>query len=230
MNFLKNKKVIGILVLLLVILFVAFSLTSGTLKFKITATRSGSPVTEITNETNDEATPVTTTPAVQKPILADRATTFKDADSDLEFSINLPLGWATAENDKLDFVAGSLTAEKLPDGRNFYANLNAIIGAHPSDFLTFADYQKGWKDAMLAQYPSMEGISDYSTVIDGIDVYVIEVSNASSSGLVLRQIQYIFYVNDTHALVVTVTAPLNSWSTYDQALKKSVESIKRVAQ
>jgi len=83
---------------------------------------------------------------------------------------------------------------------------------------------------MLAQYPSMESVSKYSTKINGMDVYVIEVSNTRPDGLVLRQIQYVFYVNDMYGMVVTTTAPLSSWAKYDKVIKMSVESIALVTE
>ena len=233
MNFLKNKAVLVGLVLV-VLLIVAVLLVSGALKFSITATRT-QPSDSAANGNNGSMVEktektVTKAPETQKPLLADRAVTFKDSETDLEFSIKLPLGWSTSSNPTVDFVAGSLTAENLPDGSTFYANLNALVGAHPSDFSTFADYQDKWMEAMLAQYPSMESASRYSTKIDGMDVYVIEVSNTRPDGLVLRQMQYVFYVNNMYGMVVTTTTPLSSWAKYDKALKMSVESIKLVSE
>ena len=229
MNFLKNKKVMGFLVFLVIVIILAVSLSSGALKFNITATRT--PSTETTTTTGNEfetEQSVTKMPQKQKPVLADRATTFKNAEGNLEFSIRLPIGWAVAEDERLDFVAGSLVSEKLPDGGTFNANINAIVGTHPSGFSTFSDYQEKWKNDTLAEFPSMEVVSDYATSIGNMDVYVIEVDNAHPNGMLLRQIQYIFYVTDTHAMIVTVTAPLNSWETYDEATKKSVESIEQL--
>ena len=230
MNFLKNKVVLFGLVVV-VLLVIAVSLVSGALKFSITATRT-QPSDSNTNENNDSVTEKTVTkvPETQKSLLADRAVTFKDSESGLEFSIKLPIGWNTGSNETVDFVAGSLTPEKLPDGGTFYANLNALAGSHPSGFQTFTDYQEKWMDAMLAQYPSMESVSKYSTKINGMDVYVIEVSNTRPDGLVLRQIQYVFYVNDMYGMVVTTTAPLSSWAKYDKVIKMSVESIALVTE
>ena len=52
MNFLKNKKVMGFLVFLVIVIILAVSLSSGALKFNITATRT--PSTETTTTTGNE--------------------------------------------------------------------------------------------------------------------------------------------------------------------------------
>src|SRR3989344_5359115 len=231
MKIFQNKKlVIFVGVVVAVVLLTLVLISTGALKFNFTVSSTKPSVTtdQPSTQAPAEDKPLTKMPT-QEVKLATRPTTFKDAGGNLEFSINLPVGWATAEDNRVDFVAASVTGEKFDNGQTFYANVNAVSGKHPSGVKTFSDYQAKWKDVTLEQYPSMEFITDYSTKINDMDVYVFEVSNARADGFLLRQIQYVFFVNDDYALVMTGTTPLNSWTSYEDVIKKSVESVKPVS-
>lgn len=138
------------------------------------------------------------------------------------------MGWSVAEDSRVDFVAGSITPEKLANGQKFTANLNAIIGPHEPSMQSFADYQASWKEQTLAQYPSMEFVSDSTKKINGMDVYVFEVKNSSPDGTLLRQTQYVYYVDDNYGLVLTGTVPDESWGKYEGVIKESFESIGKI--
>ncbi|MBI4091362.1 hypothetical protein HY419_01260 [candidate division WWE3 bacterium] len=230
MNPIQNKKILILAgIVILVGLLTVFFIKTGALKLSFYATKT----TPSKPEQETALAPRNDTPFTKMPTeevkLASRPSNFKNASEDVEFSINLPVGWATAEDGRVDFVAGSISGEKLENGKTFYANLNAVIGKHPTGFATFADYQSKWKDGTLKQYPSMDFLTDYSTRIDDMDVYVYEITNSDAEGMTLRQIQYAFYVNEDYALIVTGTAPLNSWISYEDKIKMSVESIKLIS-
>lgn len=227
-NLLTNKKLligIGIFVVLTILL-----LATGILKFEASFKRNdineGLPSNSQQETTVPQNTP--TKEVMQQEKLASRATQFSDKEGTVSFSIRLPVGWSTAENSKVNFVAGSMTPEKLSNGKEFTVNLNAVIAPHESSMQTFEDYQKLWKDEMLSQYPSMEFVADDTTKINGMDVYILEVNNNSPDGTLLRQVQYVFYVDKDIALALTGTSPDESWEKYKTVIKESFESIEKV--
>ncbi|MBI2430628.1 MAG: hypothetical protein HYV39_01285 [Candidatus Levybacteria bacterium] len=165
----------------------------------------------------------------QQPNLAPRKITFAGTKGKPTFSIKLPLGWAKAEDPRVDLLAGSITSEKLPSRQSFTVNINAVVDTHPNTLKNFADYQASWKDQMLGQYPSMKFVSDAVKKVNGMDVYVFEIKNPRPDGAVVWQIQYVFYVNDKYAVVVTGSAPDTSLQKYKNIIELSIESLDKVA-
>lgn len=222
-NLFTNKKFLvglGIFVIVIIIF-----LSTGILKFEASF-KKNSELSSPTKSSEDSTAPSENQPEepVQQMKLASRATEFSNKEGTVTFSIKLPLGWSTVEDSRANLIAGSLTPEKLANGQDFTVNLNAIIGPHES-LSTFADYQSSWKDQTLAQYPSMEFISDGSEKINEMDVYILEVKNSRPDGIVLHQIQYVFYADENFALVITATAPEDSWKKYQGVIKESFASV-----
>ena len=219
-----KKKILIVIVVLVV--GVVFLLITGALKFSFTVKQTG----QASDTVATEASQKTEAPkkVVQQEKLASKAISFKSPDGLLTFNINLPIGWATVENKDADLVAGSLTSETLASGQSFTPNINAISGKHPSYAKTFAEYQTNWKDKTLEGMPSVEFLRDYSTKVNGVDVYVFEIKNVRADGEALYQVQYAFYLSDTYALVATGTAPYENKDKYEDVIKKSIESVKQV--
>ncbi len=216
-NLITNKKfILGLGIFVVIIVFL---LATGALKFKASVNTNTTTTTSEKNEPKE---------VVQQEKLASRATQFSDKNKAVTFSIKLPVGWSTSNDSRVDFVAGSLTPEKLGNGEEFTVNMNALIGPHESSVKSFADYQNSWKEQILAQYPSMEFVSDSTTKVNGMDVYTFEVKNSRPDAISLRQIQYVFYVDDSFALVLTGTVPDDSWGKYQGVMKESFESIEKV--
>ena len=227
MGIFRSKKfLIGIAVFVLV---VAVLLLTGVLEFSFTMTKTDQPVTSDETSQKSGSADDETEKVSQQSSLASRPVRFKGMDDQVEFSINLPVGWSTAVDDRANLIAGSQIPEELPDGQTFTANMNAIIDKHSPGMTSFSDYQTKWKDEMLAQYPSMEFISEYSTKINGMEVYVLNVNNSRPDGLVIHQTQYMFYIDDEFAMALTASAPTDSWSKYECVIKKSVESLENVS-
>ncbi len=225
-NLFTNKKFLvglGIFVVVIIIF-----LSTGILKFEASF-KKNSELSSPTENSKDSSAPSNSQPEepIQQMKLASRATEFSDEEETVTFSMKLPLGWSTAEDSRVNLVAGSLTPEKLANGQDFTVNLNAIIAPHES-LSTFADYQASWKDQTLSQYPSMEFVSDGSEKINEMDVYVLEVKNSRPDGTALHQMQYVFYVDENFALVITATAPEDSWEKYEGVIKESFASVEKV--
>lgn len=224
-NLMHSKKFLFFSGISFLVLLTAVLLLTGVLKVKVTANKESDSTTTAPQEKS-----ITTPPQVkQKNILAERPVTFKGDKEALKFSINIPLGWGTAENPKVEFITGSLTPETLPNGNEFTVNINAVIQKHTIPGTVFSDYATNWKDSLLKQFPSMEFVGDETTKINGMDVYVLRLKNTKADGFEMYQVQYIFYVDKDYALALTASTPFDSWSKYEQVITKSIESVKRVS-
>ena len=218
---LSNKKVligVGVVVLIVGILF-----ATGAAKVNFSVSRTDQPQEEPQDITQAQQ-PVK---AAQQPKLASRLTAFTSKVGSLDFTIKIPVGWSVASDSRVDFVAGALTADTLSDNQTFTANINAVADMHSAPNTKFADYETKWKDYILGQYPSMEFVSGYSTKINGTDTYIMMVNNTRPDGLVVRQIQYVFYLDDKYAIISTGSAPAEFWSKYEKVIKESIESLER---
>lgn len=225
-DLMHNKKILFFAGIAFLIFLTAVFLLTGILKVKVTANKD----TGSTANTASKEKSITPPLAVkQKNILAERPVVFKGDKESIKFSINLPLGWGTAQNPKVEFIAGSLTPEVLPNGSEFTVNINGVIQKHTIPGTVFSDYSTKWKDSLLKQFPSMELVGDESIKIDGMDVYVLRIKNTKSDGSEMYQVQYIFYVDKDYALALTASTPFDSWSKYEQVITKSIESVKRVS-
>lgn len=227
---LNSKLLIGVGVFAFIIIILV---ATGALKFSGSVTRvpSSTPIggpEEVIDQT-PRAKPTQNPKVIQQPTLAPRAINFTGAKGQVEFSIKLPVGWSQGEDSRVDFIAGSMTAETLPSGGDFTTNMNAIADVHGPSVTGFAYYQAGWKDMMLAQYPSMEFVRDSTQKINGMDVYILEVKNTRPDGVVIRQIQYVYYVDDNYGLVLTGSALDSTWGKYEGVIKASFESIEKVS-
>ena len=219
-NLLKNKflLVLGALVLIIVVLAL-----SGALKLNFNVSRSGEASVPA-----DETSPVSSgEPTGQVNQLSASPVAFTAADGALEFSIYLPVGWRVGSSDEADFVAGSLLADTLPTGDDFTTNLNASVRRHPSSVSSFADYQNSWKPEIQRQMPSLSVVNDYSKQVNGKDVYILEVRNTRPDGVVIHQIQSVYYLDDTYYMVVPASAPDSLWDKYQPVFSSSIESIQQ---
>lgn len=224
----KNSKgipkvvfVLGGVVVLFVILW-----SLGIFKFNVSVRKSLPETTAPQQTVRTKAEEVTPTPQSQ---LTPQAVDFSVAGGKVNVSMRIPLGWVKGNSPKAEFIVGSPTPEKLSSGQTFTVNINAIGGPHEAGFKTFSDYQASWKDSMLKQYPSLQFLSDTTTNIDGMDTYVLEVTNALPDGTRLHQVQYLFYVDDKTAFAVTGTVPDAFWNKYADVIKLSIESIKKTS-
>ena len=214
---LQNKKLlIGLGV---VVAGIAVLVLTGTLKFSASVRKTEPTTTEETKEPEETR---------QQQRLSPRAVTFKGVKTGVTMSIKLPLGWVTGKDARADLIAGSQTPEKLDNGQTFTANINASVGKHPTGVTSFADIEKGWKEGLLDQYPSMEIVADSSKKINGLDVYELEVKNTRPDGVVVHQIQYVFYLDDTYMATATGSVPNSVWDKYGGVIKDSIESLERV--
>lgn len=214
-NLPKNKFVLagaGAVAVITVLLLIS------ALKFSFTAGKPG-----VQKESGSQ------TPTQQEK-LASRATNFGGTGGKPEFSIKLPQGWAKGElEQQVDLAVGSITPEKLTNGANFTVNIVASISSHPIPTSGISDYQASWKDYMLNQYPSMEFVGDGMTNVNGVDAYAFEMRQTRGDGVVVHQLQYVFYVDDKYALGVTASVPEEVWSKYEKAARASLESIEKVS-
>ncbi len=216
---LQNKKLlIGLGV---VVAGIAVLVLTGTLKFSGSVRKTEPTTVKETKKTEETQ---------QQQQLSPRAVTFKGVKTGVTMLIKLPLGWVTGKDGRADLIAGSQTPEKLDNGQTFTANMNASVDKHPTGVTSFLDIEKKWKEGLLNQYPSMEIVADSSKKINGLDVYVLEVKNTRPDGIVVRQIQYVFYLDDTYMATVTGSVPDLVWDKYRGVIKDSMESLERVVE
>lgn len=213
-NLSKHKLLIGVGVIGLLILLLA---ASGVLKFKVTRT-----------DQMREETPTPTSGSRQKQELMSKTTTFKGAGGAIMLGINLPVGWRLGSDERLDLVAGSQLAEKLENGTGFTVNLNVGSELHSKKGTSFADYVANYKDLFLGNNPSLEEVTNYSTKADGVDIFVMEVKNTLPSGLVLRQFQYLYYLNDDYYAISTASIPEEVLEKYSGVVGESLRSLRLV--
>lgn len=213
-NLPKNKAVlvVGGIVILVVLL-----IATGALKFDF----------ELTKGSGEPRGGKSGAPAQQSK-LAKRIEFGGTADKP-KFSIAAPVGWAKGEEPSVDLAIGSVTPEKLPEGGSFTVNIIATIGPHPYAVLGISDYRSSWKDYMLGQYPSMEFVADDEGNVGGLEAYVFEMKQTRGDGLVVHQIQYIFYIDSKYGLGVTGSAPEGVWDKYKEVIKASIESLELVS-
>lgn len=197
---------------------IAVLLLTGALKFSFTAGKPG-----VQKESGSQT-------LNQQEKLASRATNFGGTGEKPEFSIRLPQGWAKGElEQQVDLAVGSITPEKLPSGTNFTVNIVASISPHPIPASGIGDYRASWKDYMLNQYPSMEFVRDDMASVSGMDAYVFEMKQTRGDGVVVHQLQYVFYVDSKYALGVTASVPEEVWNKYKGVVRTSLESIEKVS-
>lgn len=218
-SLLQNK--ILLIVLGVVVVGVGILVSTGVLKFSASVNKSEPTATQEARKTEETQ---------QQEQLSSRAVTFTGTKVPVTMSIKLPVGWATGKNEKVDFVAGSQTPEKLDNGQTFTANIIVSLDKRPVGLTSFLDIEKNWKEGLLNQYPSMEVITDSSKKLNGLDVYVLEVRNTRPDGVVVHQIQYVYYLDDTYISVVTGSVPDAVWSKYERVVTDSMGSLERVAE
>lgn len=195
---------------------VAALLLSGALKFNFSVEKSGSP--EGSSQDQSQETKF------------GRPMKFGGTGGKPEFSINPPQGWSKGDiNGQADLAIGSLTPEKLPSGTSFTVNIIASISPHPISAGSIADYQASWKEYMLNRFPSMEVVGDRTASVGGMDAYVLEMKQTRDDGVLVHQLQYVFYINKKYALGVTGSAPEDSWDKYKDVIKASLESVEKVS-
>jgi len=210
---------VGIVVLAIVILF-------ATGIFQVTLTRvdesgsSSAPTTSATISSSKQG-------SSQQAKLNTKATSFADNEGLGTFEIKLPVGWSLGEDAQIDFLARSMTPNKLPTGEDFYPNINVIVGKHDSSIQSFADYKVNWKNALLAQYPGMEAVKDGSIKVNGMDAYVLEITQTAPNGALIHQIQYVFYVDGQIVAVATGTAPDETWDDFEKVINDSLKSFQK---
>lgn len=208
----KNKVllVVGGIILLLVVL-----IATGALKFNF----------EVSKSPGGKA--ATGGAPAQQSKLAKRIEFGGTADKP-KFSIAAPVGWARGEEPSVDLAMGSVTPEKLPEGGTFTVNIVATIGPHPYSVGGISDYRSSWKDYMLGQYPSMEFVAGDQADVGNMEAYVFEMKQTRGDGLVVHQLQYLFYINSKYGLGVTGSAPDSVWDKYKEAIKASLESLELI--
>lgn len=201
-----------------IVAVIAALLLTGALKFDFTVGKLG-----VQKEDGAQ------TPAQQEK-LASRATNFGGTGGKPEFSIKLPQGWAKGElEQQVDLAVGSITPEKLPNGTNFTVNIIATISPHPIAAASIEDYRASWKQYLLNLYPSMEFVKDSTATVSGMEAYVIEGKQTRADGVVVHQVQYVFYISDKYAMGITASAPDAFWDKYKDAMKVSIESLEKLS-
>lgn len=209
-NLLKNKALVigGVILAAVVIFFVVAG------SFKFDASEKGR---------DKEGTAVGT--PKQETKLASRGINFGGTGGKPEFSIKPPVGWARGEKEGVDLAIGSITPDKLPDGRDFTTNIIATVSPHPITASSIENYNASWKKYLLNLYPSMEFIKDSTATVGGVEAYVVEGKQTRADGLVVHQLQYVFYINDKYAMGITASSPDAFWNNYKDAMKISIESL-----
>lgn len=146
------------------------------------------------------------------------------------FEITLPKGWIQGSSDdpRVNLVIGPAAKEKTPQGSEFSTNINAIVNVHGVETSGIETYQAFYKESLLSDYQSMQFIDDYLTVVDDMDVYVLDVTQVRDDGLLLHQIQYIFYVDKNYALAVTGTSLESTWINRRDEIASATESIRKI--
>jgi hypothetical protein len=210
---------VGIVVLAIVILF-------ATGIFQVTLTRvdeSGSasaPTTSATKSSSKQG-------SSQQAKLNTKAISFADKEGLGTFEIKLPVGWSLGDDAQIDFLARSMAPLKLSTGADFYPNLNIVVGKHDSATQTFADYETTWKSQLMAQFPGMEAVKDGSIKVNGMDTYVLEITQAAPDGTVVHQIQYLYYVDQQVVAVATGTVTDAAWDDFEKVINDSLKSFQK---
>src|SRR3989344_700867 len=210
---------VGIVVLAIVILF-------ATGIFQVTLTKvdeSGSSSAPTVSATKSSAKQGSS----QSAKLNAKAVSFADKEGLGTFEIKLPVGWSLGDDAQIDFLARSMTPNKLATGEDFYSNINVIVDKHYSAIKTFADYEANWKNALVSQYPGMEVVKDGSTKVNGMDTYVLEITQTAPNGAVIHQIQYVYFIDQQLAAVATGTAPDDNWDDFEKVTNDSLKSFQK---
>lgn len=199
---LGNRKVLIGLGLAILAAVVAFFVFSG-----------GKPEEDVTGEPEETS------------LLARNSLTFTGA-GDYTFDVFPPLGWARAEGGDYDLRIGALAADPIPATEDeFTANVLFAVYTHEEISATsIEDYAADWKPYLLGYFPSIEYVNDYQTKIGGLSVYAVEFTQPSG-GVMMRQMQFIFWLDEDYALFVTVTSLDSAWSKHKDGILESIESL-----
>lgn len=195
---------------------VAVFILSGTHKFNFSVEKSGSPEGSLQDQSQEAK--------FGRPIK------FGGMGGKPEFSINPPLGWSKGDiNGQADLAIGVLTPEKLSNGASFTVNIIASISPHPISAGSITDYQASWKEYMRNQFPSMEVVGDRMASVGEMEAYVLEMKQTRDDGVIVHQLQYVFYIDKKYALGVTGSAPEDAWDKYKDIIRASLESVEKVS-
>lgn len=210
---------VGIVVAVIVILF-----ATGIFQVRLTKVdesgSSSAPTTSATKSSSKQG-------SSQQAKLNAKAVSFADKEGLGTFEVKLPVGWSVGDDAQIDFIARSLTSNKLATGEDFYSNINIIVDQHEGAIQSFADYEANWKNALVSQYPGMEVVQDGSIKVNGMDTYVLEITQSAPNGALIHQIQYVYYIDQQLAAVATGTAPDANWNDYEKVINDSLKSFQK---
>lgn len=161
----------------------------------------------------------------KESLLARNSLSFTGA-GDYTFDVFPPLGWARTDDEDVDLRIGALSPDIVPSTEDeFTTNILFSVYTHEEiSASSIEDYAADWKPYLLGYYPSINFVDDYQTKIGGLSVYVVEMTQPLD-GVMMRQMQYILWLDRDYALFVTVTSLDSAWNKHKDGISDSIKSI-----
>lgn len=142
------------------------------------------------------------------------------------FSVSPPVGWAKGEELGVDLAIGSVIGEKTEKG-DFTPNIVFVIDKHDFGQKNIGDYEKNWDKIIKEIFPDVEILDSYRKRAEDVDMVIQERVLVREDGLRVRQLQYVFFINEEFGLWATGSAPEQNWNKYEEAIRASIESVKQ---
>lgn len=224
----KQKLPIIIKTSLLILVFLAASGCTS----KSTPTSTEAPTEQEAGVEKQEPAAQTVKP--EEPKLASRALEFGGTDNKPDFSILSPAGWMkvadeAAKAQQADLLIATITGTDVGAGKTYNTNIMASIGPHQMGEISIQDYVDNWDSVVSQFFPSIEYLNRYQAAVNGMDVYVQNRVIPRDDGVRIRQVQYIFFVDETYVMLVTGSALEDQWSKYEAVIKASIETIEKTS-
>lgn len=180
------------------------------------------------SKTNLTAQPTLDTKRAESSTLEAEAETYTSTSTlKPSFTINPPSGWVRPTDflQGADYGLAAPQPDRASETKGFFSNINIVIAAHETGFVTIEDYRNKYAQDLLATAPGMVLVATSSKTINGYEAFIVETTVPNDT-YDIHQIQYVFVVSNAVGLAVTGSTTTKTWDRDASKIKASIESIK----
>ncbi|MEK7535249.1 MAG: hypothetical protein AAB563_02515 [Patescibacteria group bacterium] len=143
------------------------------------------------------------------------------------FTINPPSGWVRPTDflQEADYGLAAPQPDRASETKGFFSNINIIIAAHETGFVTIEDYRNKYAQDLISSVPGTVLVGTSSKTVNGYEVFIVETTVPNDT-YDIHQIQYVFVVNNKVGLAATGSTTTKTWDRDSAKIKASIESIK----
>lgn len=141
-------------------------------------------------------------------------------------TVEMPAGWSV---DSRGFKGTDLiikkTTPEIVNGNQTFVNLAFVVDNHAPGVTEIKGYQGFYRRSLEQQYPEMEILSENIVKVGDFEALVLEAKQTNNFGVMVHQVQYLYYLNDVYAMSVTGTSTEETWEKNEQELIGLIESV-----